>query len=106
MISPRNIAELSPMEPVKSKSLSVDNSITWSNSLANTSKSTTNKNLGGFTSTSLNTAFASSNGNGFNYMLINPAIYDEDTIEEQLEESSYHLPSSLALSVPGGSSIF
>lgn len=39
---------------------------------------------GGFTSTSVNTGLVNgSSGNGFNYMLINPAIYDEDNVIEE-----------------------
>ena len=43
------------MEPLRNKSLSYDNSLSWS----------------GFPS-----SLGTNNSNGFNYMLINPSLYD------------------------------
>jgi uncharacterized protein YfkK (UPF0435 family) len=56
----------------------------------------------------LTTAFGSSSGNGFNYMLINPNLYDEEphSMDEQHHlEDAYQLPKSmnnLSLSVSSG----
>jgi hypothetical protein len=98
MISPRKIQDLSPLEPLRHKSLSLDNSLNvWGNmSTSLNTKSSSNNLVGslGFTSSSLNTAIGGGSGNGFNFMLINPAIYDEEqNLDDSHSEDVYHIPS-------------
>ncbi|CDW71209.1 zinc finger [Stylonychia lemnae] len=59
------VDDFSPLEPLRNKSLSYDNSLSWS----------------GFPSSA-----GTNNSNGFNYMLINPSLYD--TNEERAEQQA------------------